>query len=172
MKDYNKAVSYLAANLVNSEFPNKGPQHAAIVLTNLLRSAKQEFRIFSGTFNGDVTRDRHFMKELDNFLLSGKKFYLFLEEIPGDDEMSPALRKIIDYSKNPALNILYKKATPDFMDELKTRFISGNAYHFAIADDRGFRVETDKEEYKAICNFNDEDISSKLKNAFDKYFFN
>jgi len=171
MDSYRNAVKFLSENSIENEFSNKGPEHAAIVLEHMLKTAKNEIRFFSGSFNQDVTKDTDFMRELDKFLSSGKKFYLFLENLPLQEERSSALSKVIEYSKKYPNNIIYKEIPKDFTTELQSRFQSGNVYHFTVSDDTSYRVEIDKSNYKAICNFNDSNIALKLKKIFDHYFF-
>jgi len=171
MNSYRNAVKLLSENSVKNEFSNKGPEHAAIVLEYMLKETKNEIRFFSGSFDKTVTTNTSFIKELDKFLSSGRKFYLFLESLPPIAEQSPALAKVIAYSKKSPNNIIYKIIPDEFVSELKLRFQSGNVYHYAVSDDSSYRIEIDKNNFKAICNFNDSDIALKLKEIFDNHFF-
>lgn len=169
-ENYDHAVEYFAQNSIDSQFDNEGPEHAATVLTQMLKHSN-EMRIFSGTFNSEVTNKTYFMKELDKFINEKKELYLILEQLPEKEKQSSALKKVIEYSKTGAYNVQYKIANPKFIEKLENSFTSNRALHFAIGDDQSFRVETDFENYKARCNFNDKVISGKLKNIFDTYFF-
>ena len=170
-ENYDHAVEYFAQNLIDSQFDNEGPEHAATVLTQMLKTS-DEIRIFSGIFNGDVTSKTFFMKELDKFINEKKELYLILENLPEEAKQSKALKKVINYSKTGAYNVKYKIADTKFIKQLENSFTSNRALHFAIGDDRSFRVEIDSGNYKARCNFNDKAISGKLKNIFDNFFFN
>jgi len=171
MDSYRNAVKYLSENLIENEFSNKGPEHAAIVLEHMLKKTENEIRFFSGSFNQNVTKDTYFMKELDKFLSSDKKFFLFLENIPTTSNISPALAKVMEYSVKYPDRIIYKKIPEAFINELKSRFQSGNVYHFTVSDSSSYRIEVDKMNYKAVCNFNDSNIALKLKEIFDNHFF-
>lgn len=168
MKSYKESVEFLAKNKIDNEFGNLGPEHAAVVLSNMLKTTEEELLVFSGDFNGDVTNDKDFMRELDKYLRSpNKRFHLLLEHLPNDK--SKALQKVINASD---LNgqVQFKKAPPDFIEGLKEVFVDGQPYHFAVSDSRAYRIETDKDEYQAFCNFNDKDIASTLKAVFETHF--
>ncbi|RLA82874.1 MAG: hypothetical protein DRG78_05985 [Epsilonproteobacteria bacterium] len=169
MEEYNTAVEFLAQNSINSEFLNKGSKHAAVVIGNMLKNSEQ-IRLFSGTLDDEVTGIENLKKELENFIKENKKIYLLLESIPKNP--SPALKLVMNYANTHPNNAKYKIIEQSFINNLKSNFKLGNALHFAVGDDKSFRVETDMKEYKAICNFNNRVIASKLKNIFDTYFFN
>lgn len=170
MEDYKKAVQYMASEQVDTEFGNKGNQHAAIVLSNMLKYSKESFKIFSGSFNKDVTNDQEFIGELQSFLESGKTFQLYLEKYPQDNEIIGALKLVFDaQTKNPEA-VQVKEATQTFKDDLSRIFREGKPYHFAIADSKAFRIEIDAKEYKATCNFNDPRTAEKLTNIFNDHF--
>lgn len=170
MEDYKKAVQYMASEQVNNEFGNKGNEHAAIVLSNMLKYSKENFKMFSGSFNKDVTDDIEFIGELQSFLESGKTFQLYLEKYPQDHQITGALKLVFDaQAKNPEA-VQIKEATQAFKDTLGAIFREGKPYHFAIADKKAFRIEIDAEGYKATCNFNDPRTAEKLTNIFNDHF--
>jgi hypothetical protein len=165
---YKEAVQYFSKNKVNSDFTNKGKVHAAIVLQNMLETTEKELRMFSGSFSSKVTSDTSFLKSLTRYIESGKKFELLLEDIP--DFPSPALEKIIDASKNPVLNVEYKIATQDFINELENVFTDGKKHHFAVSDSRAYRLEFDPDEFTALVNFNEPETASILDVVFTRFF--
>ena len=106
----------------------------------------------------------------NKYIESRRELKIILERIPDKVDQSHALKRVLELENNPNFNVYIKIADQGFIDLLKSRFQSGNPYHFTISDSRAFRVEIDAHKYKAICNFNNEKIASKLEQVFDSYF--
>ena len=171
MDDYKKAVIDFSNNKKDFQFTNKGEQHAAIVVANLIRTTDNELRIYSGKLNRDVANDKYLVKMLNSFLESGKILYLILDEMPSDEEISESLRQIIESSENPLRNVAIKIDTDSlFKEKLAKIFTDEKPHHFMIGDNLSYRLEIDAEEYKAICNFNNIKIVTTLKKQFDEFF--
>lgn len=169
MDAYEQAVDFYAKNCIDSEFPNKGSEHATIVISRIFEYAEQYVKIFSGKLNSDVADNPKFIQSLKRYINSGKKLEVIVEEIPEIDK-SNALKLIIESSKNPMLDVSIKKASNEFLESVRNSFKSKNIYHFIVSDDRAYRVEVDKNNFKARCNFNDTHISSILNNTFSNFF--
>jgi len=163
MKDYEKSIKFLAANSEDFEFTNKGAEHASIVLVNMLNQTEDEFLMFSGTFNSDVADQDAFLFALERYLESGKKFKLLLEEEIKKE--SKAFKLFKKYAKKDGI-VEFKQASQDFINEVKDIF-EGNILHFAVSDSKRYRLETDKENFKAIGNFNDPQLAQSFKDLFE-----
>lgn len=169
---YEKAVDHYGKNKIDAEFTNKGPEHASIVVSRIFEYAKYSVKIFTGTLNSQVADSPKYMQALHRYVNSGRPLFVIVEEMPQLVDCSNALKFVIESSNNPLLNVKYKIATPEFIESVSNSFISHNPYHFMIADDSIYRVETEREEFKAICNFNDEKITKRLAKTFDAFFNN
>lgn len=170
MDKYREAVEHMAATKMDNEFGNKNMQHAAIVLSTMLKNATESFKIFSGEFHSDVTHNPEFLKSLEEYLKSGKTFKLLLAKIPEEDKRSDALRMVIEYAKTHKETVFCKEAEESFINSPQELFNGKIPYHFSVADNTAFRLEVDAQEYKAICNFNDQKIGKNLSDLFDKNF--
>lgn len=171
IKDYQEAVKYFSDNQENFEFTNKGIHHATSVVSNLIRTTKNELLIYSGSLNKDVASDSHLVKMLNIFLESGKALRVVLDHMPSDEEKSEALKQIIASMKNSKRDVILKVDSDQvFSNGIKDLFKDGEAHHFMVADKMAYRFEIDAIQYKAICNFNDEKIAADLTSAFYTLF--
>jgi len=165
--NYRNAVEILASSKDKMRFDNKGQEHAASVIEMMFKYY-DEVRMYSGNMNADVTDNQYFMQALNHFLNNNKKLYIFLDDIPNEENQSNALKKILSFENQD--NVIVKRASQDFIDELRTIF-NGEVYHFAVADDKAYRVEFDAENYKASCSYNKPEKAQILKSIFDNNFF-
>jgi hypothetical protein len=166
LNEYREAIEFLAENQEDFAYDNKGANHAVIVLVNMLKNTKDEFAMFSGTFNGNVADQQEFIKELEIYVQSGKVFKLVLEE---DISSKSEALKLIEKLANENENIKITKAKDNFIKNLQSIF-DGEVLHFAVSDEKSYRLEVGKEEFKAVCNFNDPDIAKELKRLINLNF--
>jgi len=170
MDKYREAVEHMALTKMDNEFGNKNTQHAAIVLTTMLKNTTESFKIFSGEFHSAVTHDTEFLEALEEYLKSGKTFKLLLATLPEEEKQSDALKMVIQYAGTHDKTVFYQKAKESFITSPQELFNGKKPYHFAVSDKTAFRLEIDAQEYKAICNFNDQKIAKDLNDLFDKNF--
>ncbi|MFA6195359.1 MAG: hypothetical protein WC656_01790 [Sulfurimonas sp.] len=171
IKEYRDAVKYFSDNQENFEFTNKGVQHAASVVANLIRTSKDELLIYSGNMSKDVANDPYLVKMLNTFLKSGKTLRIVLDEMPKEEEQSESLKQIITSSKNMKNSVILKiDKDKSFSKAMREVSKDKEVHHFMVADGIAYRFEIDALQYKAICNFNDKKIAGELKVAFDRQF--
>ncbi len=171
MDNYKKAIEQLAKNSTNIEFDNEGKEHAAIVLSSMIKNAKKDVKLYSGQLNSEVANNALFLNAFNKFIEAKFTIQVILEEIPNNtDGQSKALKRVVDLANNPVYNVSYKIADKSFRDNLSKLFHENKPYHFAVSDSKAYRIETDPKNYKAICNFNDTKITKKLENVFDAFF--
>jgi hypothetical protein len=168
LNEYREAIEFLAEKQEDFAYDNKGADHAVIVLINMLKNTKNEFLMFSGTFNGDVADKKEFLEELQNYIKSGKIFKLVLEE--NVNTKSEALQLIEDLEKEKE-NVQITIAKEKFIEELK-RIFDNEVLHFSVSDEKSYRLEVGKNEFKAVCNFNDPKIAKELKRLINLNFNN
>ena len=168
IKEYKEAVEYFSNSEKNFEFTNKGSEHAATVVSNIIRTTKEELLIYSGNMNRTVANDSDMVTKLSAFLGSGKKLRIVLDEIPDEEHRSESLKLILESQNDSTKDVIVKVDKNNiFADGLKQLFEDGEAHHFMVADGQAYRFEIDATQYKAICNFNDTTIAGKLKKAFN-----
>ncbi len=162
ISDYEKSVNDLANKDASFQFENRGANHARIVVTAILNSSKNIVYMYSGSLNSDVTEDENFLSTLDGFLDKEITFKLLLDYLPKENEQSKALKKVLDASTNA--HVIVKKISKEAKKLLK------DTGHFIVADQKAYRYETDPSEYKALCNFNDKELSKQLIELFTLSF--
>lgn len=160
MQEYKESVKNLAKNSEDFTFPNKGKEHAQVVVGEIFQNVNS-IKMFSGKLDYEILKDlfdtiKDFINDED------KSFFLIL------DEQNIKGNEIIHFLCEN--NIKIKIANDNFRDEVKQISKNNNIYHFIIGDDKTFRIEVDTDEYKAICNFNNKEISSRFSKIYDEYF--
>lgn len=171
IKEYKEAVEYFSNSEKNFEFTNKGKDHAATVVSNIIRTTKEELLIYSGNMNRAVANNTSMVKILAEFLDSGKKIQIVLDEIPDEEDRSDSLNLILAARDDSTKDVTVKIDTNHvFSDGLKELFEDSESHHFMVADGQAYRFEIDAEQYKAICNFNDTTIAGELKKSFCSLF--
>jgi|GEM_PF-2931605 len=170
--EYDESVARFAKKRMNMEFNNKGVSHAVTVVKNLLDTAENSVKMFSEQLNSTVADNHLFLESLKKYIESGKTFELLLEKIPDKQNRSKALNMVLEYSSKSDNNVKHKIISADSLRDMGAHFSNKDkiAYHFIVVDNRAFRVETDPQEFKATCNFNDPDVAGAFSKLFDKYF--
>ena len=159
MEQYKKAVQEFANKQEDYTFPNKGASHAVIVLEELFNNSK-EIKFFSNKLDYDILKT--IFSSIKNFIKNGGVLELILDEpnIVNNDIVTYLCEK----------NVSIKIANDEFRNSVKKLSTQDDIYHFAIGDNKSFRIEIDTQEYKAICNFNNPEISQKFVSVFDDFF--
>lgn len=147
---YRVAIENLARNFSTKVFGNASASHAAIVMGNIFKTSNKAIKIFSGNFNGAISDNPYYLDGLKSFLDKGRELDIIFENEPNRDSKALGLIKA---SNN--CNISIKKLN-------KTAKVS-SLEHFIIGDGKMFRLETSKENYEAICSFNNPDSVKKLE---------
>lgn len=167
--NYRDAVKYYASTKDKQVFDNKGSEHAANVIENIIKYSNECVYIYSGFLDKEVADEKNLIKEVTLAIKNNKKIYLFLERLPEDNEESIFYKKLNEASHNNN-NVTIKIATEDFENELSQTFKSATPLHFAVNDNNAFRVEIDKELFKAKCSFNYPKYTSILIKIFTNHF--
>jgi len=163
---YKNDIEFLASMEESFEYNNKGEGHAAIVLATMLNQTKEEFLMFSGELDKDVANQEIFLDALENYLKQNKIFKLLIEQMP--KKPSRALILVKKYAKENS-NVEYKISDNKVIDTIKDIF-DGTLVHFSVSDKKSYRLETDRDKYKAVCNFNDKNIGIALQDVFNDVY--
>ncbi len=153
---YKVAIENLATGRDKSIFTNSGPDHAAIVLANIFRTAKKYIKIYTGRFDKCVSNNEYYMASLKEFLGRDIPLSIIFESDPDLD--SSALKLILStHKQNDKISL--KKLIPSYSP-------MGEFNHFIIADDMMFRAEKIND-YSAIGSFNDSKLAKNLNTRFE-----
>lgn len=161
MTDYIDFVETLARDGQDRVFFNSGPIHAAIVMSRIFKYSHDVIKIYCGGFNGAVSNDEEYLKQLQSYLEKGGKLEILVEADMSQNESSKIYRILRKHKDK--VNI---KHTPlRFVNE-KTR----QPIHFTTGDGKMFRLETGTSDYTAQVNFGDTDQAKRLDAAFNEVF--
>jgi hypothetical protein len=155
---YRIAIENLAKNNDPSVFNNSEPAHAAIVLGNIFKNSNNSVKIFAKDFNGKVSDNDYYTTYLKSYLDKNKPITVVFEEVP--KPTSKALALLQKYKCIKDSNISIKVLTEN--SPLKS------SPNFTVGDNKMFRVETSKEDYTAVCSFNNIEFCSELESLYKK----
>lgn len=146
---------------------NADENHAEIVLSNLLKSARSKIEIYCSEQDLQLFNqtDKDFRKSVHEFLRN-----------PGTVQVNVLLEDCSDRS----INILKKfripeqikirKVSPEAKSLMKSKVGSGNDFHMILVDNQSYRYEYNTEKHEAICSFNDEPQCQQLSSIFSSGF--
>jgi len=153
---YKAAIENLATSKSSYVFENGGAVHGAIVMGNIFKSASDNVKIFCGDFNGDVSDNPYYLNSLKCYLNKKRPLTVIFENEPNSNSKALKLIKESECLDLVTINRLNSKID-DLID-----------VHFTIADGRMFRIETSKNNYKAVCSFNSPEIVSTFEKRFQE----
>ena len=151
----------------NRTFLNSDKEKALIVLVELFKSAKDTIRIFAANLCNYVGTEFEYIEALSDFIEKNGKVRILLNNFDEECAKHSNLFKRLAYYKSEGKDVIVKVTTvkPYYTgDESKTEV------HFTVADDKGFRIETDVEKRTARCNFNNPEEAEKTAKFFDEVF--
>ena len=163
--DYREYILDLANSDRNVVFYNSGPQHGAFVLATIFSKAENNIKIFNGGFSGEISSDRLYQENLLDFLVKGGKLEILCNQ--NEVKKSDFFNLLAFYNELIPGSITVKQTTT-----IVTKGDTENAIHFAVADNKMYRVEDDIDNYTAFCNFNDPEQAQILSSLFDGIFNN
>jgi len=167
MDDYLRATQILSTSKTNLEFDIQGLEHTAIVLSCIIDNARNNVKIFSRSLSGSIANQPIFTKSLNKYIESKKELTIVLEHMQKDEtKISSILKRIKGLSNHPSYNIKLKTADDLFIKKVKKLFKDNHLYYFTVSDSAAYMIEINKDKHKAVCNFNDTFISSKLDSIF------
>lgn len=167
MEKYREYVRQLADTKTNKMFINSDDEHAIEVFINLFRNAQKELRIFAACLCNPVTNDPGYIKEISNFIDRDGKLFILLNDFKKEKALEQNIMRRLAYYQSIGMPIHIKatEAKPYFESDPQRKEI-----HFTIADNSGYRIETDIEKRTAKVNFNDEYLAQSYSDFFDKIF--
>lgn len=152
---------------VNRTFLNSDKEKALIVLVELFKSAKKEIRIFAASLCHYVGTETEYIEALSDFIENGGVVKILLNSYKEEEIRQSDLFRRLAYYQSEGYSVTLKSTNvkPYYAgDETK------NEVHFTIADDKGYRIETDIEKRTAKCNFNNPEEARDTVQFFDQVF--
>ncbi|RLA84034.1 MAG: hypothetical protein DRG78_02675 [Epsilonproteobacteria bacterium] len=150
--DYDILVKKMAIEQTNDLVDNDTINHAAILVSELVKTAKTSIKLYTDSFCKDF-----YSKEIvrDSFIEAAKKNIKL--EIIADNCLARNNILATAYKDAFAENLMYKD---NISVPIKATFSFGEAilHNFMIIDDRGIRYEQEKKD--DICN-NLEDVKAR-----------
>lgn len=168
MTSYKEFVHFLSSNGLNKIFLNSDLDKMKAVFTEMFSSSKEELRIFAGTLCNNVSNSEEYVETLSDFIENGGHLKILLNSFNEEEaKKSRLFNRLTYYESLDKYNIEIKGT-----DEQPVMNENGvdTKVHFAIGDKRSYRIETDIDERKAICNMNDPENAKVYADFFDKLF--
>jgi hypothetical protein len=167
MEEYRLIVSFLAKNKISKTFLNQDSKHANVVLPEMFKNAESSLRILAKNLCNDVTNSPEYISAISRFIEKGGELKILLTEFVPEEAMKSKLYTRLAFFLFDKKNIKIKR-TPNraYLGEGSDK----KEIHFAIADKKAYRIETDIEERTAEVNYNNETLSELYANFFDEMF--
>ncbi len=153
-KAYILAIEQLAYFQDNRDFNNSSPNHAAIVMGNIFRTAVVDVKMFIGNLDEEVYDNEYYIKYLGLYLKRNLPLTLIFEDF--SNKKSKALELIRETKNEQIFLYRLKLSTQDFKQ----------IEHFSIGDGRMYRLEKDTKGYISTCSFNNKKVVNQYDNEF------
>ena len=141
---------------------NEGKEHAAILMSVIFDNAENYVDIYCNALNPELSMIDVYYDSLKNCLDRGIKVRLALQS--NEAQIDDGAIALINAKKD---NV--KILTPE--ENSRIQQLLGNInVHFAISDERTYRLEYDPANFKATSSFNDPLIAKALQKAFNSVF--
>lgn len=164
---YNESANRLAQNRSNAGFPSYKPEHATIILTNIIGLSKDIVRIYSDTL--PEADDAEFHNVTKRFLDNKKVMQIVLRDNPG-----PAVSSYLAKQSGTHGRLDVRIAGNAFKQAIRDAFgLLKMDMNFATGDDKAYRMESTeviRGNKDAFNCFNDAEQAGKLVKVFDKHF--
>ncbi len=160
MNAYRDFISHLAKTQSSQFFLNSDEDKMLSVFVTMFNNADTIFRILAENLCNDTTNHSEYIQAVSNFLERGGKLEILLTNYSEDKAKDSDLFKRLYYYKKNNKDIVVKATSNGILYD-------GKDAHVAIADNNAFRIETDTQTRKAICNMNMPDFAKVLDGHFD-----
>lgn len=173
LEEYRKYLERLAESKSADMFSNGGIEHAAILMSVLLKNTKKIARVFSNGFKAELITEEPYWDALQDYLDDDNHQLLVLVETSKYMHERPlqTLRKYI--AKRTAngddKSIIVRELSNKGRRAITDQFGFGHC-NFAIFDEDKFRYEYDPGSFKAFGSFNQPKNSRLLIDVFDRSF--
>ena len=152
--DFRMIVRHLLRICSRKPIGNNSEEHAAILISELIRSATVSIDIFCWRFNDDVWAQPEVLSALRNAICKSEKITIraVTQEEPADNECTQMLRKA--------------------GVEIKRAVRSDIEANLILIDGRAFRYEPKKNDRHGIAYAENPDLAKDVKSIFDAVYPN
>lgn len=169
-EDFKIAVSNLARSKSDFIFNNSNPDHASVVIAKMLEVAESEFIIYDDDLSGDLAnRNEELYDNLAQFVRKKGKLRVVVDNV--SDSSNRIYKFISDLHGQYPENVSLRKSSEEFRKGInaltKEIYPNESEINFACGDRVSFRVETVKNQRKALCSFNRPSIANHFWQRFD-----
>lgn len=167
--EYRKYVHFLSKNNENRIFLNSDDEKAIIVFSELFAKAQKNLRIFAGCLSNKVSNSNEYISGISDFISRGGEVKILLNKYSEEKAVDSDLLKRLAFYQTEGKPVIVQTCNdkPYLSNDPDKKEV-----HFTVADLQAYRIETDIEFRKSICNMNDEIMGAKLVTFFDGLFKN
>lgn len=161
MERYRRYIQRLREEQSEELFMNSSSEHAVIVLSELLKSAKKEVLIVSQNLSRTITDDDRYREAITNFLKKGGIcFKAILLEYNKEALENAPIYEILKSHKQEGKDIELYQSDVKLTSE-------GKQINFCVVDERAYRFEIDVNKREAIGTFNRPERARELVRHFN-----
>lgn len=153
--------------MVDRLFLNSDEEHALSVLVQLFGTAKDTIRIFAGCLCEHVGNQQEYIEAVSDFIERGGRVRILLNNYDENLVKGSNLFKRLAYYTSEGKDIRIKKT---LVKPYLNKDADKKEVHFTVADETGYRIETDIEKRTAECNFNNPVMAKSTAKFFDQMF--
>ena len=160
---YQEEIRSLAVNRTNKIFYNSNDVHAAIVLSEMIKNAKDHIDIFCQNMCSEVSNSKEYLDAMESFLSSdsSRKVRIILADYKEDVKNKPIYKLLSEFPDQ----VTIKRTGEGFWLKLNDKLVN-----FTVTDDVAYRLEVDIDKKMAMGNFNDPERVKPMVNTFDQVF--
>lgn len=156
MDEYRKQIDNLINKSDGEVALNGSTSHASMVIERMLARSLSEVRILTKKLDPLIYDDETLQRSALDFLKSGKKLHILVEEFSMQEKQSSAF---LDRLKL-AGDIEVRQVPEKLREPIEI--------NFSLMDERGFRIEKDESGATAVVSFGNKTVNSRLLSLFDK----
>ncbi|WP_308764955.1 hypothetical protein [uncultured Bacteroides sp.] len=162
--EYREYVRFLSQNNENRVFLNSDEEKAIVVFSELFAKAQKNVRIFAGCLSNSVSNSNDYISGISDFIARGGEVRILLNRYSKEKALESNLLKRLAFyqTEGKPVSIQTCNDKPYFSNDPDNKEV-----HFTVADGEIYRIETDIESRKSICNMNDQIMGEKLELFFD-----
>ena len=163
LEKYRAVLESAAKEDAKTPIFNEGKEHAAILMSVIFDNAKDYVDIYCNALNPELSMIDVYYDSLKNCLDRGVKIRLALQS--SEAQIDDGAIALIKAKKDNIVKILTSE------ENNRIQQLLGNInIHFAVSDEKAYRLEYDPTNFKATSSFNDPLIANALQIAFNSVF--
>lgn len=159
--NYRDTVLEYARQRLGTVFSNGTLDHAADITEAMLLTARDSYKVYTGTFDQEFFGRESIVNALTDFL---KRDGLPTIKVLVEKGITAA-----DLASHPWIKAAQKYPHAIEVKNAVGNYATPEAPHFSIVDNTGYRYEFDRD-VRAIANFNDPEQVKTLNLVFEKAF--